>query len=145
MEERRLTKEETERRATSLLEYEELIRNEEISWRQKSRSLWLKEGDRNTNFFHKMANAHKRYNIDQLMIWGGLSQDPGTIEGEIVEYYRNLTNEEKEMLQGGFEESEVLRCLKLFATNKGPGPNGFTMVFFIKCWEILKQDIMLAF
>ncbi|WMV54522.1 hypothetical protein MTR67_047907 [Solanum verrucosum] len=115
MEERRLTEEERERRATSLLEYEELIRNEEISWRQKSRSLWLKEGDRNTNFFHKMANAHK-----------------------------SLTNEEKEMLQGGFEESEVLRCLKLFATNKGPGPDGFTMVFFIKCWEILKQDIMLA-
>jgi len=67
-----------------------LIKNEEISWRQKSRSLWLKEGDRNTNFFHKIANAHKRYNIDQLMISGELSQDPGTIEGEIVEYYRKL-------------------------------------------------------
>jgi len=37
-----------------------------------------------------MANAHKRYNIDQLMISGELSQDPGTIEGEIVEYYRKL-------------------------------------------------------
>ena len=34
----------------------------EISWRQKSREVWLKEGDRNTRFFHKMANAHKRRN-----------------------------------------------------------------------------------
>lgn len=31
-----------------------------------------------------MANAHKRYNnIEQLMIQGELSQDPGRIEGEI--------------------------------------------------------------
>ena len=30
----------------------------------KSIELWLKEGDRNTNFFfHKMANSHRRKNL----------------------------------------------------------------------------------
>ena len=35
---------------------------EEISWRQKSRETWLKEGDKNTRFFHRTVNAHKRRN-----------------------------------------------------------------------------------
>ena len=65
---------------STLLEYEELLKNEEIAWRQKSRALWLKKGDKNTKFFHKMFNAHNRYkDIDQLVIKGELSHDPSRI------------------------------------------------------------------
>ena len=35
---------------------------EEISLRQKSRETWLKEGDKNIGFFHKMANSNRRRN-----------------------------------------------------------------------------------
>ena len=41
---------------------EHLLSLEEISWREKSRMLCIKEGDNNTKFFHKMANSHRRYN-----------------------------------------------------------------------------------
>ncbi|XP_075665584.1 uncharacterized protein LOC142635283 [Castanea sativa] len=40
-----------------------LLSLEEISWRQKSRMLCIKEGDNNTKFFHKMANSHRRSNL----------------------------------------------------------------------------------
>jgi hypothetical protein len=37
-------------------------REKEDYWRQKSQSLWLKAGDKNTSFFHKQVEARKNYN-----------------------------------------------------------------------------------
>ncbi|KAG5605699.1 hypothetical protein H5410_027191 [Solanum commersonii] len=113
------------------LQLEELIKREEISWRQKSRALWRIEGDKNTKFFHRISNAHKRFNnIDQLMIQGEVSEDPVRIEEAIIEFYQNLytesaqwrptivchdcpvlSNDEKEKLQRRFDEEEVPMCL----------------------------------
>ena len=44
---------------------------EETLWRQRSREIWLKEGDMNARYFHRMANSHKRRNqIRRLRING---------------------------------------------------------------------------
>ncbi|WMV08412.1 hypothetical protein MTR67_001797 [Solanum verrucosum] len=92
---RALTEDEATEKATLLLNLEGLINNEEIYRRQRSRSIWLKEEDKNTKFFHKMANVHQRYNtIDQLLVQGNIVQDPERIQGEIVEFYQKLYSED---------------------------------------------------
>jgi len=45
-----------------LAEMEELLHKEEILWRQRARALWLKEGDRNTSFFHRKASWRAKKN-----------------------------------------------------------------------------------
>ena len=53
-----------------------------------------------------------------------------------------VTEAENELLQREFKEQEVLACLKMCAIDKAPGPDGYTMGFFIKCWDVVKKDII---
>jgi len=78
---------------------EELLKKadviEEVSWRQKSRVLWLKEGDKCTKFFHSIANSNKRYNsIDSLLIDGRSSSNQAKINVHIVKFYQKLFTEQ---------------------------------------------------
>ena len=62
-----------------------LLSLEEISWRQKSRMLCIKEGDNNTKFFHKMANTHKRYNhLSFLEVDGVIYEDEVEMAAQVV-------------------------------------------------------------
>lgn len=43
-----------------------ILHVQEVTWKLKSRALWLKEGDRNTKFFHGYENHRRQVNT----IWG---------------------------------------------------------------------------
>ena len=64
---------------------------EEISWRQKSKALFIKERDNNTRFFHRLANSHRRTNqIRGVEVEGALYEDESKVTNPIVDFYRKL-------------------------------------------------------
>jgi hypothetical protein len=109
-----------------------------------------------------VANSHRKFNqIDSLTINGAISRNSVEMMEHIVQYYNNLyfencswrtrvegisflsiDAEESIWLERAFEEKEVWDVIKDWKGDKAPGPDGFTMAFFQKCWDILKTDIM---
>ncbi|WMV46336.1 hypothetical protein MTR67_039721 [Solanum verrucosum] len=161
---RQLTDDEIYLRAVITVEFEENAKREEIAWRQRSRALWLKEGDRNTKFFHRTANCHKRYNnIDKLSVNGECTGKPTVIKEEIIKFYQNLYAETERwrpqfsarsgtmvnemdniMLEEQFSEKEIMDCVMACARDKAPGPDGYTMAFFIACWDVVNKEVVAA-
>jgi hypothetical protein len=144
---------------------ENSILQEEISWRQKSRVLWLKEGDKCTKFFHRVANSNRRFNaIESLSINDSVSSDKPIIKDYASQFYETLFAEpyswrprlddlafdsldavEASSLELPFEEREVLEVVKGMNKDKALGPDGFSIAFFQDCWDVIKADIMGVF
>lgn len=59
-----MTGEELSKRTLLKNEFERVMKEEEIKWRQRSRCQWLKEGDKNIKFFRRMASSRLRRNHD---------------------------------------------------------------------------------
>ena len=70
---------------------QKILKQEEASWRLKSREIWLKEGDMNTKFFHKYANSRRERNS----IWkisdgqGGFLFSQHDISKEAMRHFKN--------------------------------------------------------
>ena len=75
-----LSNEDQNRRIQLKGDIEYLASLEEISWRQKSCALYVKEGDNNTRFFHRLANSHKNANlIKRIEVDGVLYEDEADV------------------------------------------------------------------
>jgi hypothetical protein len=142
----------------------ETLRQEEIWMKQRSRVQWLREGDRNTAYFHSQAAQRKRINkISDLERSDGtkcISWEENC--EEIQGFYQNLYMSQgfKPMdelldivpvrvtpaMNADFDKSytteEVKAALFHMAPSKAPGVDGFTAGFFQRHWELLQHDIV---
>ena len=74
-------------------EWDELCTREEVYWRQKSRELWLQEGDRNTKFFHATAKQKRAsktiFQINDADTGVSITNE-NLIREEGVKFFKNL-------------------------------------------------------
>ena len=159
---RLLSMEELEARKEAKGDFEKWALMEEISWRQKSKEVWLREGDRNTGFFHKMANSHRRKNcLSKIKVNGTWLTEEHEIKEGVVGAFKNLLidpgewhpsmegldfnridGEDAARLEEAFTEEEVFSALSDLNGDKAPGPDGFSLSFWKFSWDFAKEEVM---
>jgi hypothetical protein len=132
----------------------ELFEREEIMARQRSRVDWLREGDRNTAFFHDRASARRRTNkINFLARYdGSITENQDEIKGMVQSFYDNLFTTQPcgshdVVLQAiprkvddnmnadlckPYTDEEIKIALFQMGPIKAPGPDCFPALFFTK-------------
>ena len=133
-------------------------------WKQRSRALWLKWGDRNTKFFHATASQRRRKNrIEGLQNQNGeWIDDQQGIESIILEYFANIFKSDlpsnfaesleaisprviadmnKELL-AEFKAAEVWKALKQMHPTKASGLDGMSPLFFHQFWDVVGPNVI---
>ncbi|GMI70420.1 hypothetical protein HRI_000711300 [Hibiscus trionum] len=143
----------------------ELHRKEEREWKQKSRSRWIVDGNRNTKFYHHLASSRRQANwIHLFRVNGKIISEEGAIHEEIKRHFTNVYNSSsafeladlefnirtlsstsKSWLEWEFDEEEVWSTIRSMNSEKSPDPNGFNVGFFKKYWAEMKSDVMKFF
>ncbi|KAK8335229.1 hypothetical protein V6Z12_A09G039500 [Gossypium hirsutum] len=143
-----------------------LVDTEEKFWAQRSRVMWLKEGDRNTRFFHVRAtNRRKKNNIARLKDTNDSWRDNNVdICKAIREYFQllfksnlnsnselNLDYIEKcisgtvnDRLLQDFTESEIMEAFNQMDPRKAPGIDGLSGHFFKENWDVVGADMWIV-
>jgi hypothetical protein len=147
-------------------EIDELLKCEEMRWKQRAKQHWFRYGDRNTAFFHSWAQHRRRINNIQRICdeQGRVWRKRRDISRVFLDYYNRLfssqgserveeclsfvtprvSDEMNSRLLQRFTEDEVRRALFQMHPLKSPGPDGFPAVFYQKYWNIVGRDVCQA-
>jgi hypothetical protein len=129
-----------------------MLEQEDLKWRQRAKEAWLRDGNRNTKFFHACATQRRQRNsiehiVDRL---GRHCENQNSVEQAFVDYFNDiftssmpydvdtctddiksrLTDSMKEGLTATYTAEEVHRALMQMVPLKAPGPDGFSADFY---------------
>jgi len=151
------------------LKLESLIRDKwtysnrvECKWRQRSRQLWCKLRNRNTKFFHLIANFRRaKSQIMMINHKGAELRSLPEIKYVVVDYFYNLykalIGKKAKMGPVGFKRlnsklslrlerdvtlDEIKRCVWDCDGSKSPGPDGFNFKFYKLAWDFIAEDLL---
>ncbi|KAG8472680.1 hypothetical protein CXB51_034614 [Gossypium anomalum] len=130
----------------------------------KEKHWWLKEGDRNTRYFHVRASGHrKKNNIERLKdTHGDWHEDKNEIYHIALKYFNDLfetsknvddecdlnvipkciTEDMNRRLNGEFTNEEILVAFNQMDPQKAPGIDGLLGSFFKDHWSTMGVDVL---
>ena len=140
-----------------------ILHQDELFWRQRSRSIWLPAGDKNTKFFHQRASQWRRKNhISGIQdVDGSWKRSEDQITQVAESYFQDLFTSQNPMNLGGvldvvdrrftpkmntsllqrYTAEEVRQALFQMHPSKSPGSDGMSPFFFQKFWNIVGNDV----
>uniref|UniRef100_A0A803QGY6 Reverse transcriptase n=1 Tax=Cannabis sativa TaxID=3483 RepID=A0A803QGY6_CANSA len=91
-----------------------ILLQRKIFWKQRSKQLWLREGDQNSKIFHAKATSRRRNNLIQKLknnvgVWVGWEDELPTV---VADYFNQLFNYE------AMEYRVVVECIQLKITEE---------------------------
>ena len=147
--------------ASLAMRYEQTLTKLTDSYMQRAKKHWIKDGDRNTAYFHKSIIKRRRRNSiasikDENNV---LHHMPDKISNTFVTYFRSIfassnPNHGRPFLNTQLpsdisdytysipDDKEVLETLKDMKRNASPGPDGFNVEFYIATWDWIGNDVM---
>jgi hypothetical protein len=145
---------------------DELLLREEIMWKKRSRIEWLRDGDRNTRFFHRKASGRRKRNriVKLRRNDGSFATDEEEIKRRTQLFFESLYREDPEIdpspllesvepavtdlinsqLVAEFTEEEIGDALFQIGPHKAPGLDGLPARFFQRNWALLRAEICKA-
>ncbi|GKU90659.1 hypothetical protein SLEP1_g4626 [Rubroshorea leprosula] len=157
-----LSEEEIDRRREAFIQIWESLKSKESMLQQKSRKVWLAQGDANTKFFHNCVKGRwRRAEMNSIQIKGVQIRDAIRVKEEIARYFEELYAEEKKIrptldglafkqltweenvnLISPFNEEEIKIVVGECDSSKAPGPDGFNFRFVKSEWDVIKADVV---
>jgi hypothetical protein len=138
---------------------------EETKAKQRSRDRFILEGDRNSAYFHAVANQRRRKKMIQVLDGpdGPVTKTKDML-GIAMDYYKDLfgsedrpdirlkqdffsANErvkvdENEMLSRSFSEEEIREAVFSFYADGAPGLDGLSFMFYHTFSDVVKKDLI---
>nr|GEV86081.1 hypothetical protein [Tanacetum cinerariifolium] len=124
-------------------EYNLALEDEEKLLLQKTKVDWLKEGDRNSAYFHKVLKIRSnKSRVEEICDENRNNKECLDLDENM--FSKNINEQEAYNMINIVTNKEIKEAMSDIDDNKAPSPDGFTAKFFKKAWNVNGDDICKA-